>query len=77
MILAGVTAHQAHLVAVHALERHELRREFIAMHRFLGAVANRARQQAVSPTHPTGGAGVGALKQEVIPRSLLMWQQVV
>ena len=46
--VAGAAANQSGLVAVHALERHELGGEVVAVDRFLAAVAHRARQVAVA-----------------------------
>jgi hypothetical protein len=47
-MLAGVTAYKAHLITLHALEGHKLCSKFVAMNRFLGAVADGAGQKAVS-----------------------------
>lgn len=43
-----MTLDQAHLVAVHTLERDEFRREVVAVDGFLGAAARRAGKQPVA-----------------------------
>jgi hypothetical protein len=41
-MLAGVASYKTHFIAVHALKSHKLCSKFIAMNRFLGAVADGA-----------------------------------
>ena len=53
VICALQAPHQARLVTAGTLERHKLKREVIAVYRFLGAVAYRAGQQPEAPTGVT------------------------
>lgn len=60
---------QAHLVAVHALEGHELGSEVVAVHGLLGPVAGGAGQQAVAAAGLAGvGAGHGLVRFEQLPQ---------
>jgi hypothetical protein len=64
-MLAGVAAHKTHFITVHALESHKLCGKFVAMNRFLGAVAEGAGQKAVSSTHGAGRTRIRALHKQV------------
>ena len=63
-MLAGVTAYEAHFITVHALEGHKLGSKFVAMDRFLGAVADGTRQKPVSSAYTAGRTRVRALHKE-------------
>jgi hypothetical protein len=41
-MLAGVTAYKTHFITLHALKGHKLCSKFVAMNRFLGAIADGA-----------------------------------
>jgi len=59
---AGVTADQSDFVAVHAAQGDEFGGEVVSMDGLLGAVADRARQQAVAPANFARRSGIRALK---------------
>lgn len=60
--LAGVALDQADFITVHALERHQLRSEVVPVDGLLGAVADRAGQEAVATAHLTRVTRVWALQ---------------
>lgn len=56
---------QAHLVAIHALERDKLGGKVVPMHRLLGAIARGAGQQAEAAARLAGvGRGNGLKERE-------------
>jgi len=63
-MLAGVTAYKTHFITLHALKGHKLCSKFVAMNRFLGAVADGTRQKPVSSADTAGRQRVRALHKE-------------
>lgn len=63
--LTGVTLHQSHLVAVHALEGNHFGGKVISVYGFLAAVAHRTRQKSVAPADLARRTRVRALKQHI------------
>lgn len=61
---------QAHLVAVHALERDKLGGEVIPMHRLLGAIARGAGQQPEAAARLAGVGRGNGLKERKRERGL-------